>query len=441
MFDIIDTPGHEAFTAMRNRGAKVADIAILVVAADDGVKQQTIEAYRIIEATKLPFVVAINKIDKPEANIEKTKQELTNQLKITPEDWGGKTICIPVSAKENTGIKELLDILLLTADILQDNIKANPQSMAVGTIIESHIDKGEGPVATVLIQNGTLKINDPLCFNNQLYGKVRALKNHLGQSINEAGPSTPAKIIGLKTTPLVGDLLTANKNDKQIKIKHVKNSPIKKIIQPTKESENQKIRKINILIKSDVLGSSEAIEGSLVKLDNPEVKINIISKGLGNITEGDINRAEANNARIIGFNVKLIPKVEELAREKNIQTKIYHVIYELINDLKINVQELTKPNVQRVNSGKVKVLAIFRTEHQSQIIGGKVIEGQAEINSFVEIIRDKQIISQGKINKLQAGKQDVKTVEINQECGLQYEGSPAIKQKDILQLYKMEPIK
>ncbi|MEK7557660.1 MAG: translation initiation factor IF-2 [Patescibacteria group bacterium] len=436
----IDTPGHEAFTAMRNRGAKIADIAILLVAADDGVKPQTIEAYRIIEAAEIPFIVAINKIDKPEANIENTKQELSNQLKIIPEDWGGKTVCIPISAKNNTGIKDLLDMLLLTADLLQDNIKANPQAKATGTIIESHIDKGEGPVATVLVQNGTLKIKDPLCFNNQLYGRVKALKNSLGQNIMTAGPSTPAKIIGLKVAPSVGDILITDENSKQLKIKNIKRTLMEKVVQQNKNKEDQKVKKINLFIKSDVLGSGEAIEGSLAKLDNQKVRINIINKGLGNITEGDINRAETSQAQVVGFNVKLVPKVEELAREKKVEVKIYSIIYELINDFKVKVKELTEPDVQRVDVGRVKVLMIFRTERGSQIIGGKVLDGRAETESLIEVIRNKEIISLGKINKLRIGKQEVKTIEVDQEGGFQYEGQPIIEEGDILQFYKLENI-
>ncbi|MFH1233884.1 MAG: translation initiation factor IF-2 [Patescibacteria group bacterium] len=434
----IDTPGHEAFTAMRNRGAKIADIAILVVAADDGVKPQTIEAYRIIEAAKLPFIVAINKIDKQEANIEIVKQELSAQLKIVAEDWGGKTVCVPISAKKNIGIKELLDMLLLSVDLMQDSIKANPNGKVIGTIIESHIDKGEGPVATVLVQNGTLKVKDPMCFNNQFYGRVRALKNYLGQNITTAGPSNPVKIIGLKMAPSVGDILIISENGERIKIKNIKNLPKEKTIQSNKNNEDQKIKKINLLIKSDVLGSGEAIEGSLAKLDNQKVKINIINKGLGNITEGDISRAEASQAQIIGFNVKMALQAEELAREKKVQVKTYSVIYELIDDLKSKIQELTEPDVQRINLGRMKVLSIFRTERESQIVGGKILEGKAEIDSFVEVTRDKEIVSKGKVEKLQSGKQDVNAIETDQEGGIQYKGEPIIEEGDILQFYKLE---
>ncbi len=431
----IDTPGHEAFTAMRNRGAKIADIAILVVAADDGVKPQTVEAYRIIEAAKLPFVVAINKIDKAEANIENTKQQLANQLKIIPEDWGGKIVCVPISAKEIKGIDELLNMLLLTAEMIEDNIKANYKAEAIGTIIDSRIDKGEGPVATVLIQNGTLKVGDSLCFNNNFYGKVRALKDYRGQNVAFATPSMPVKIIGLKIAPVIGDILQVGQGER-ISFKRIKTDQTVK----TEELADEKIKKINLMIKSDVLGSGEAIEGSLAKIDNLGIKINVISKGLGNITEGDINRAETNRAKIIGFNVKINPFALELAREKNVAVKIYKIIYELINDINAQAEALIEPEIKKVYLGKVKVLAIFRTETDGQIVGGKVIEGKVELGSRLEIIRDQQIIGQGELIKLQSGKQNMTIVETNQEAGIQYRGKPMIRLDDILQFYKEEKI-
>lgn len=437
----IDTPGHEAFTAMRSRGAKIADIAILVVAADDGVKPQTIEAFRIIEAAKLPFIVAINKIDKPEANIEKTKQELANQLNIIPEDWGGKIIMAPISAKDNTGIEELLDMILLTADMEAEKIKANPLAEAVGTVIESNINKGEGPVATVLVQNGTLRVGDMLKMNGTMYGKTRALKDYRGQSVLEAGPSTPVKIIGLKIAPEVGDVLEVGIGEK-VKMKKMqsalKEQPLAK--KEEKEDDDKKIKKINLIIKSDVLGSGEAIEGSLAKIDLPELKVNIIKKGLGNITEGDVTQAEASHAQIIGFNVKALPQVENLAREKGVAIKHYDIIYELINDIKAQILSLLEPEIKRVDLGRLKVLAIFRTEANSQILGGKVIEGKVEADSMIEVIRDKELVETGKLAKLQAGKQDVKEATADQECGIQYQGKPVIREGDILVIYKEEKI-
>jgi translation initiation factor IF-2 len=433
----IDTPGHEAFTAMRNRGARIADIAILVVAADDGVKPQTVEAFRIIEAAKIPFIVAINKIDKSEANIDMVKRELGEQLNIVPEDWGGKTVCMPISAKNNTGINELLDMLLLTAEMEAKNIQANPNASASGTIIESHIDRGQGPVATILIQNGTLRVGDPMIFNGLSYGKVRALEDYTGKNVKDAVPSMPVKIIGLKMTPVVGDIMQIGQGER------IKASKIFSRGTETQKPKEEKkvaadVKNINLLIKSDVLGSGEAIEGSLAKIDQEEAKINIITKGLGNITEGDIARAEGSKARILGFNVKITPQVQRIARDKGIEVKSYKIIYELINDLKAEVDSLIQSKMVRADIGRMKVLAIFRTEKSSQIVGGKVLDGKVEVNSLIEVMRDKTLIAEGRLAKLQIAKQDVSTVDIDQECGVSYEGKPVIQADDILQFYKME---
>jgi len=348
---------------------------------------------------------------------------------------------MPISAKEGAGIDDLLDMVLLTADMESGNIKANPKSSAIGTIIESRVDKGEGPVATVLVQNGTLKIGDQLCFSGQSYGKVRALRNYLGENIEQAEPSVPAKIIGLKSAPKVGDILEVGAGEK-IKNKKIKYAPQELTNKKSNESENENIKtkRINLIIKSDVLGSGGAIEESLAKIEIPEIKINIIKKGLGNITESDITQAEASQAQVIGFNVKSPSAVEELARSKNVIVKIYVVIYELINDIKSRIQELVEPEVKRVDLGRLKVLAIFRTEANSQIIGGKAIDKAIEDSSFIDVCRDKEVIASGKLTKLQSGKQDVKSVEADQECGIQYEGKPLIKEGDILQVWKEERI-
>jgi len=441
LITFIDTPGHEAFTAMRSRGAKVADIAILVVAADDGVKPQTIEALRIIEAAKIPYLVAINKIDKPEADINKTKQELSTQLNITPEDWGGKIICAPISAKVGTGIENLLDMVLLTADMEENNIKANPEAKAAGTIIESHVDKGAGPVATVLIQNGTLRIGDQLCFGGKIYGKIRALKNYKRENIKEITPSMPAEILGLKILPEVGDILEVGEGEK-IKGRKIKTAAKELTVKKSEEEkeEDKKIKKINLIIKSDVLGSAEAIEESLEKINTEEIKVDIIYKGLGNITEGDVEKAIGPQAQILGFNVKIPPQIENLIREKNIKVNIFNIIYDLIEYVKTEMQKLIEPEIKRIDLGKLKVLEIFRTENNSQIIGGKVLEGKIEMDSLIEVIHNKKIIAQGKITGLQSGKQDVGEVEEKQECGLQYEGKPVITKDDILKFHKEEKI-
>ncbi len=442
LITFIDTPGHEAFTAMRSRGAKIADIAILVVAADDGVKPQTIEAYKIIEAAKIPFVVAINKIDKKEANIDNTKQELSNQLKIVPEDWGGKAICVPISAKAGTGVIDLLDMVLLAAETEAENIKANPNSSAVGTVIETHVDKGAGPIATILIQNGTLKIGDQLILDNIMIGKIKRLNNYLGEKIKEAGPATPVQIIGLKNSPQVGDILEVGIGEK-MKKKKMKNirKPVSKTSKESgDEEEDKKIKKINLIIKSDVLGSAEAIEESLEKINTEDIQVKIVRKGLGNITDGDIKRAEASNALILGFNVKTPPVIEELAREKNVSIKLYNIIYDLINDVKERMQGMIDPDTKRIDLGKLNVLVIFKTEKDSQVIGGKVIEGNIENNSLLEVIRNKNIEGEGKLTRLQSGKEDVTIVEKGQECGIQYEGKIIIEKGDILNFYKEEKI-
>jgi len=435
----IDTPGHEAFTAMRSRGAKVADIAILVVAADDGVKPQTVEAFRIIEAAKLPFLVAINKIDKPEADIMKTKQDLANNLNITPEDWGGKTICVPISAKEGTGIEELLDMVILTADAeLGESLKANPEAEAAGTVVESNVDKAAGPVATILVQNGTLRVGDQLCFEDVVYGKVKSLKNYKGEELTEAAPSVPVKILGLKISPSVGDILYVG-DGKKVKMRKIKSADIKKekimsIAQQDNADDNTP--KVNLVIKSDFLGSAEAIEESLMKINTEKVKVKIVVKGLGNVTEGDIKRAEDSSAQIICFNTKMPPNVENLARSKNIVVNQFSIIYDLIKYVKGEMQKLVPEEVTRVDLGKLRVLAIFRTEKQQQIIGGKVLSGRPESGAMVNIWRGEEFITTGKVVGLQSAKQEVKFVEEGEECGLKFEGQPLIIEGDVLEFYR-----
>ena len=437
----IDTPGHEAFTAMRSRGAKVADIAILVVAADDGVKPQTVEAFRIIEAAKIPYLVAINKIDKPDADVNKTKQELSTQLNITPEDWGGKTICAPISAKDGTGIEDLLDMVLLVAETEATSLKANPNTSAAGTVIESNMDKAAGPLATILVQNGTLRVGDQLCFNEVIYGKVKSLKNYKGEEVTEAGPSTPAKILGLKISPAVGDILNVGEGEK-VKAKKIKTVSQAADVVPMGSEDNadDKTPKFNVVIKTDFLGSAEAIEESLMKLNNEKVKVCVITKGLGYITEGDVKRAEDSNAAILGFNVKMSPAIETLIRERQVTIKIFSIIYDLIRYVKEEMQLLVKPEINRIELGRLKVLAIFRTETSSQIVGGKVLDGELRNNSLIDVKRGDDFIVSGKLTRLQSGKQDVDMVEKDQEAGIKYEGKPVVAVDDILVVYKEERV-
>jgi len=432
----IDTPGHEAFTAMRGRGAKIADIAILVVAADDGVKPQTVEAFRIIKASKIPYVIAINKIDKSGANIEKTKQELSSQLNIVPEDWGGKIICQPISALNSTGIDELLSIVLLTAETDAKNIKANPEANGVGTVIESNLDKGTGPIATILIQNGTLRIGDQLTLNNIIIGKVRCLNDFRNQKIKEATPATPVQIIGLKILPEVGDMIETG-DGKKVRHKKVRKTiSTKPDLPPESTKEKEDIKKVNLIIKADMLGSAEAIEESLAKINTDEVKTKIIHKGLGNITDGDLKRAEATGAKILGFNIKVPPAMEEIAREKKIEIKLYSIIYDLINDIKEDMLIALDPKFERIDLGRLKILAIFKTDKDGQIIGGKIIEGQATADASLEIVRGNEIIAKVKLIKLQAGKQDVQTVDKGEECGIQFKGKPIAIVGDKINFYQ-----
>lgn len=437
----IDTPGHEAFTAMRSRGAKVADIAILVVAADDGVKPQTVEAFRIIEAAKIPYLVAINKIDKSSADVNKTKQELSTQLNITPEDWGGKTICSPISAKDGTGIEDLLDMVLLLAETEATSLKANPNTDAAGTVIESNVDKTAGPLATILVQNGTLNVGDQLCFNDVVYGKVKSLKNYKGEEITSAGPSTPAKILGLKISPAVGDILNVGEGEK-VKTKKIKStSQAADFIPMDNDSAgDEKIPKVNLVIKTDFLGSAEAIEESLMKLNNEKVKVRIINKGLGYITEGDIKRAEDSSAIVLGFNVRMSPAIETLVRERQVNVKMFSIIYDLIRFVKEEMQLMVKPEINRIDLGRLKVLAVFRTENNSQIVGGKVLDGELQNNALIDVKRGDDFIVSGKLTRLQSGKQDVHMVEKDQEAGIKYEGKPIIEVDDILVVYKEERV-
>jgi translation initiation factor IF-2 len=438
----IDTPGHEAFTAMRSRGARVADIAILVVAADDGVKPQTLEAVKIIEQEKLPIIVAINKIDKPEANLDKTKQELS-KINLIPEDWGGTTICVPISAKQNIGIDNLLEMILLVAEMHKDEIAANPERSAVGTIIEAHLDKGEGPVVTVLVQTGVLRNGDYLVIDDVVYGKVRAMKNFRNETIAEAVPSTPVKILGFKILPQVGDIAEAKLDIKGLekKTKPHRMTEEKSFVSSTKKEENEDIppiKDLNIILKADVFGSIEAIHESLEKIEHPEVKVNIIGQSLGNINEGDVIKAASENAIILGFHVQLPPAVEESARDKKVEIKTYKIIYELIDEVRDRLEKLLAPEKIRTVLGRMKVVKIYRTESKYMIVGGRVIDGRLELGAKASIMRKDLKIAEGKIDELQCAKQAVKEAQSGSECGVKFAGKPLIEEGDILEVYKEE---
>lgn len=433
----IDTPGHEAFTAMRSRGAKVADIAILVVAADDSVKPQTIEALKIIEQSKVPMIVAINKIDKEEANIDKVKQDLS-QHNLIPEDWGGKTIMVPVSAMTGKGVDDLLDNILLVHEVNQAETVANPQAPALGTVIESHVDKGEGPVATVLIQNGTLHRGDNLCVGESVCGKVRTMKDWNAQEVNDAAPSMPVKIIGFKIAPKVGDVVEVKSNIKGMR-KKTKTYMSQVSSTSSKEGKgDEELKKLNVIIKADVLGSLEAITESLEKIHHPNVTVQIISKGLGSITDVNVTDAANSDAMLIGFNVSASQHAESLAKEKGVEIKEYSVIYHLIEEIKKRMENMLSDKIIKKEMGRAEVLAVFKTNAGGHILGCKITDGIAKPDAKVDIQREGIDIATGTLTELRVGKQIVNEVATGLECGIKYEGNAIIEVGDTMMIYTEE---
>lgn len=456
LITFIDTPGHEAFSAMRSRGAQVADMAILVVAADDGIMPQTIEAISHIRSAGLPFIVAINKIDKPEANLDKIKSGLA-ELGLTPEDWGGTTICVSISAKQKTNIDGLLENLLLVYEMEKEKIKANPNRPAVGTIVEARLDKGEGPVATVLVQTGTLKNGDSVKIS-LAFGKIRTMKDWRGQIVTEATPSMPVKIIGLKSTPEVGEILQVMSDLKeykkeQKKLKGYQPSAFSAATQhkqtitnnqnKTPNHSNQtedETAKINIILKADVLGSLEAINETIMNLPQDYVLINIVQATLGNITEAEIERAEAQKALVLGFNVRPTPQVENLAKDKKIVIKTAKIIYELIDFIKEETKKYIKEEIVEEIIGKAKVLKIFRTEKKSQILGAKMFNGKITKDSKIKIFRAGEFLGKATLSELQSGRASVKEVTEQQEMGLKIEGFAGALENDDLEIFKEQKI-
>ena len=433
----IDTPGHEAFTVMRSRGARVADVAVLVVAADEGVQPQTLEVIKIIEAAKLPFVVAMNKIDKPDIDIQFVKKQLADHNLIA-EDWGGKTIMVPVSGKTGQGIDDLLEMILLVADIDKDKIRANPDRRAIGTVIEAHVDKGEGPVATVLVQTGTLKPNDFLASAGAIYGRVRAMKDWNGKPAKEAGPGTPVKIIGFKVAPQVGEIVEVPENAaelKQVRKQYTVEKQAVRASAPAEEEKSDKKKFVNVVLKTDVLGSLEAVTGSLEKMVHPEVGVALIGKGLGNITESDILRAEAAGGVVMGFNVVATREAQILARDKKVEIHLYKVIYHLFDEVKKRLQELLPVEIVRTPLGKLEVLAIFRADKTGQVVGGRVTDGHLELGARMTLYRGGEAVGEGDVIQLQTGKTDTKEVRMGQECGIKVKCKTAILVGDVMDVF------
>lgn len=441
LLTFVDTPGHEAFTAMRSRGARIADVAVLVVAADDGVQPQTKEVVKIIEAARIPFVVAINKVDKPEADPERVKREL-GELNIIPEEWGGKVPMVPISAKTGKNVSDLLDTVILVADLDKEKIVANPGVSALATVIEAHVDKGEGVVATILVQNGTLRKNDILAVGHVFYGRVRAMRDWNGQEVSSAPPGMPVRILGLKAAPQVGDIISVVLNlkglerAKPVRVSEQKMATVEKA-QKTEEEEKQ-LPTLNLIIRADVLGSLEAVVVSFEKFKHPDVAVNVIGKGLGNITEADITNAEAAGARVLGFNVTVLPPVADLARDKNVPVGNYKIIYDLLNNVRDELEKLLPPEVMRTDLGQANVLAIFRSEREFTIAGGVVTDGKILANAKVNILRVNESVGSGTVMELQSGKRITNEIRAGVEFGIKIKSKTPLVVGDSLEFYTEE---
>ena len=450
MLTFIDTPGHEAFMVMRSRGAKVADIAILVVAVDDGVQPQTKEAINIIKSAGLPFVVALNKIDRAEANIEKVKTQLS-ELELVPEDWGGKTIMVPLSAKAGTNIEQLLDMLLLVEEMEREHIVANPNGRAIGTVIESNVNPGSGPIATVLVQNGTLRIGDNLGVRGTQFGRVRAMQNWKGESLQEAPPSTPAKIIGWKLAPAVGDVMEVPADMKALKKMKSTDSSLKAteevasirhVVKNTDEAQEGEEGKqvVNLIIRADVLGSLEAILGMLDKIKHDQVGVKVVQKGLGNITDADINTAAGSQAIVIGFNVRPSGGAQELARDKEVDLREYKIIYKLFEDVIEELKKRLPADTVIEEQGRFEVLKNFKKIDGGWIIGGRVQGEKIRKGAKLRLSRGTEYIGEGSIVSLQLGRSEMKEAQAGQEIGMSYKGKVKPEEGDQMEAYTEDRI-
>lgn len=444
----LDTPGHEAFTAMRARGAQVTDIAVLVVAADDGVMPQTIEAINHVKAAQVPIMVAVNKIDKPEANPDRVKQQLSEHGLIS-EEWGGDTIFVNVSAITGDGIEELLEMILLLAEV--GELKACPERTARGTVVEAKLDRGRGPVATVLVQDGTLSVGESLICGS-IAGKIRAMNNDRGERIKSAGPSTPVEILGLNDVPLAGDSFQVVGDDKvarqvaekrAAKLKEASRRVQRVTLDDLfKQIQEGEVKDLNLILKADVQGSLEAVQDALNKLSLEEVQIKIIHTGVGAINESDIMLASASNAIVIGFNVRPDANARRLAEQDQVDIRLYRVIYEAIEDIKNAVTGLLKPIMKEVILGQAEVREVFKVSRLGNIAGSYVIEGKITRNAMIRVIRDGTVVhDKGKIDSLKRFKDDVKEVLTGYECGILLENFNDLNEGDIIEAYTMEQVK
>ena len=444
----LDTPGHEAFTAMRARGAQITDIAILVVAANDGVKPQTIEAINHAKSAGIPIIVAINKIDLPDANIEKVKQELM-AYDLVPEEWGGDTIYVPISAKKGENIDQLLEMVLLEADVLE--LKANPNKQAKGTVIEARLDKSKGAIATMLVQRGSLDVGDTIVVGSSI-GRIRAMKDDKGKKVKSAGPSTPVEIMGLTDVPQAGDTFYEVKNEKMAKHlieKRKRQEREKAINNSTKvtldnlfsQMEQGNLKVLNLIVKADVQGSVEAVKQALEKLENEEVRVKVIHAAAGAVNQSDVTLAKVSNAIIIAFNVRPDSVAKEMAKKDEVEIKQYSIIYQVIEDVESAMKGMLEPKYEEKVIGDVEVRQTFRISNVGTIAGAYVLSGKVERNAGVRVIRDNVVIHDGHLATLKRFKDDVKEVGKGFECGIQIENYNDIKEGDRIEVYVMEEIK
>ncbi|MCC8142091.1 MAG: translation initiation factor IF-2, partial [Lachnospiraceae bacterium] len=441
----LDTPGHEAFTAMRMRGANSTDIAILVVAADDGIMPQTIEAINHSKAAGVELIVAINKIDKAGANIDKVKQELT-EYELVPEDWGGTTICVPVSAKTGEGITDLLEMILLSAEVLE--LKANPNRNARGLVIEAQLDKGRGPVATVLVQKGTLKVGQYMAAGS-CYGRVRAMIDDEGRRVKEAGPSMPVEVLGLSSVPNAGEVFMVCNSEREARefAETFVAQDRERLLEETRarmslddifsQIQAGNLKELDLIVKADVQGSVEAVKQSLTKLSNDEVVVKVIHGGVGNINESDVSLAAASNAVIIGFNVKPDPIAKSTAEQENVDIRLYNVIYKAIEDVEAAMKGMLDPIYEERVIGHAEVRQIFKASGVGNIAGSYVTDGVIERGCGIRIFRDEEQIYEGSLASLKRFKDDAKEVKSGYECGLVFEDFNDIAEGDVVEAFKM----
>ena len=443
----LDTPGHEAFTAMRARGASVTDIAVLVVAADDSVMPTTLEAIDHARAANVPIVVAINKIDKENANLERTRQQLAEN-NLVPEDWGGDTVTVPISAKQGTGIEELLEMILLVAEVAE--LKGDASGLARGTVIEAKLDKFKGPVATVLVSKGTLKVGLPVVAG-EAFGKIKAMFDDKGQKVTKAGPATPVEILGLSTVPNAGDPLVSIKDEREARqiaeARQMENRQdrMDSSQRITLEDLYRQIREgtvkdLNVVLKGDVQGSLEALRQSMEQLATDEVRVRIIHIGVGAISESDVILAAASNAIVLGFNVKVLPEAQRASEVEKVEIRTYQVIYELLNDVKGAMVGMLEPVFEETLLGKAEVRKLFRLPGGGSIAGSYVTEGKVQRNTEIRVIRNAEVIYTGKLTSLKHIKEDVREMAQGFECGLMVDGFNAFQEGDIVESFTQKQI-